>query len=452
MGTFIGQVVGFAIIVWLLNKYAVPPIRTAMRKHQEAVRAALAESTAAADRLTSADEEHAKSIEAARTEGARVTEDARNDSVRIAELAREQAAADAERIKAQGSQQVNMLHQQKIRELRGDLGAESVRRAESLVRAHVADPTAQSETVDRFLGELEDMAESGTTSTAVAEVGAPLKLRAASRESLAAVVDKFDQVTASMGIDELGTVADDLAAVAKLLTRETTLAKHLAKPADDTHEGSPQVRLARSLFQGKISGPAYEIVETAIAQRWSADHDLIGSIEHVARLALLARADRYRDAEVVEDELFRFGRILDGQPQLSSLLSDYTVPAEQRVALLDKVLDRAGSVNSVTRALLTQTVELLRGERADESVDELAELAVVRRGEVVAHVSAAADLTDSQRTRLVDVLRRIYNHPVSLQLEIDPALLGGLQVTVGDEVIDGSISSRLAAARTGLPD
>jgi F-type H+-transporting ATPase subunit delta len=61
-------------------------------------------------------------------------------------------------------------------------------------------------------------------------------------------------------------------------------------------------------------------------------------------------------------------------------------------------------------------------------------------------------LTDTQRTRLATVLSRIYSHPVAVQLNIDPALLGGLQIAVGDEVIDGSISSRLTAARTGLPD
>ena len=134
------------------------------------------------------------------------------------------------------------------------------------------------------------------------------------------------------------------------------------------------------------------------------------------------------------------------------MLGEYTVPAEQRVDLLNKVLDRVGSVNSVTRSLLSQTVELLRGERADETIDELAELAILRRGELVANIAAAADLTDSQRTRLADVLARIYGHTVALRLEIDPELLGGLQITVGDEVIDGAISSRLVAARTGLPD
>ena len=153
----------------------------------------------------------------------------------------------------------------------------------------------------------------------------------------------------------------------------------------------------------------------------------------------------------MEDQLFRFGRILDAQPKLNSLLSDYTTPADGRVALLDKVLE-GDDVNPTAKALLAQTVRLLRGERADEAVVDLAELAVARRGEVVAHVTAAAELSDAQHTRLSEVLTRIYGHPVAVQLHVDPDLLGGLSITVGDEVIDGSIASRLAAAESQLPD
>ena len=67
-------------------------------------------------------------------------------------------------------------------------------------------------------------------------------------------------------------------------------------------------------------------------------------------------------------------------------------------------------------------------------------------------MAAAAELSDAQRHRLSDVLARIYHTPVSLQLIVDPELLGGLAVAVGDEVIDGTLSSRLAAAATKLPD
>jgi F-type H+-transporting ATPase subunit delta len=95
---------------------------------------------------------------------------------------------------------------------------------------------------------------------------------------------------------------------------------------------------------------------------------------------------------------------------------------------------------------------LLHGERADEAVRELANLAVSRRGEVVAHVSAASELTDAQGDRLTELLTRIYGHPVSLQLDVNSKLLGGLTIAVGDEVIDGSLASKLAAAETHLPD
>jgi F-type H+-transporting ATPase subunit delta len=227
------------------------------------------------------------------------------------------------------------------------------------------------------------------------------------------------------------------------------LAKHLADPTDNAE---PKVRLAQRLFGDKISPAAQELLKTAVSQRWSAEANLVDALEHVARLALLSRADAGGEGEAVEDQLFRFGRVLDAQPRLSNLLSDTTTSAEGRVALLRKVLDTAGDVNETAAALLAQTVELLRGERADAAVADLAELAVVRRGEVVAHVTAAADLSDQQRTRLAEVLGRIYSHPVAIQLNVDPAVLGGLLITVGDEVIDGSISSRLAAARSGLPD
>jgi ATP synthase F1 delta subunit len=164
----------------------------------------------------------------------------------------------------------------------------------------------------------------------------------------------------------------------------------------------------------------------------------------------LVRAERDDQIEDVEDQLFRFSRILDSQPHLTSLLSDYSAPLDARITLLNNVLRRRASQTAAD--LLRQTIELLHGERADDAVRELAELAVSRRGEVVAEVRAATDLSDAQSERLTELLTRIYGHPVSVQLETKPALLGGLTIAVGDEVIDGSLASKLAAAETHLPD
>ncbi|QZT61455.1 F0F1 ATP synthase subunit B/delta [Mycolicibacterium austroafricanum] len=445
MSIFIGQLIGFAVIVFILVKWVVPPVKGLMQKQQEAVRVALAESAEAGKKLADADAMHAKAVEDAKAAGAKVTEEAQQDSQRITAQLAEQADAEAERIKVQGAQQVQLMRQQLIRQLRSGLGSESVQKAEEIVRNYVSDPAAQSSTVDRFLDELDAMAPS----SAVLEAGASLNLRAASREALAELVKKFESVAESADSAALSALADNLSAVARLLLTSATLDKHLAEPTGDS---AAKVRLLERVFGGKVDDKTMDLLKTAVAQRWSTEGNLIDAVEHVARLALLVRAERDGQSEEVEDQLFRFGRVLDAQSQLSRLLADPVIPADKRVALLKKVLDSGGGVNPIAEALLTQTVELIRGASADDAVNDLAELAVARRGEAVAQVTAAADLSDAQRTRLTEVLSRIYGTPVSIQLEVDPEVLGGLLITVGDEVIDGSISSRLAAARTGLPD
>ncbi len=446
MSTFIGQLIGFALIVLLIWRYVVPPVRKLMTDRQDVVRRELAESAAAADRLAEASRAHSKAKEDAHAEAKRVTEEAKVDAKRIGEQLREQADSDVERIKAQGVKQVELARAQLIRQLRQDVGAESVRRAGELVRGYVAEPSQQAATVDRFLDDLDAMAPSK------AEVQYPVatKMRSASRDALTDLSKQFAELAEGLDDQGLSTLADDLTSVAAILIHETVVTRYLTLPAEDA---SPRVRLIERLLSGKIGEPALEILKSAVSERWSDEADLIDSIELLSRQAVLIRAERAGHADDVEDELFRFSRILDAQPRLSILLGDYEVAADTRLGLLRNVLDGAGSaVNPATADLLSKTVQLLRGQSAENAVQGLAEVAVARRGEVVAHVSAAAELSDTQRTRLTEVLSRIYGHPVTAQLHTDPELLGGLAISVGDEIIDGTLSSRLAAAQTQLPD
>ena len=447
MLTFIGQLIGFAVIVWLVWRYVVPPVRRLMTNRQETVRKQLEDSASAVKRLEESKQAHEKALREAEAEAKSIVEEARADARSIAEQLSAQADAEVERVKVQGQQHIQLLRAQFIRQLRQDLGVEAVRRAGELVRDHVSDPDAQSQTVDRFLDELDAMAPS----TMVIDDPATDKLRAASRQALSRLVTRFNEVTAGLHDEsQLTSLAQDLAAVTKLLTREMILTRHLADPTDDP---APKVRMVESLLGGHVGDPALEIIKVAVSGRWSSDANLLDAIEHAARLALLVRAERAGDADEVEEQLFRFGRILDSEPQLSTLLSDYSRPADGRVRLLKNVLGRSRGVNPTTEGLLAQTVELIRGDqRADEEVTALAQLAVARRGEVVADVTAAAQLSDAQRDRLGRLLSRIYGRPVSVQLRIDPGLLGGLTISVGDEVVDGALSSRLAAARDHLPD
>jgi ATP synthase F0 subunit b/ATP synthase F1 delta subunit len=446
MSTFIGQLIGFALIVFLVVRYVVPPVRNLMTAQQSAVRQQLADSAAAADRLTESTTAHSKAVEAAKEEAKRVVEEAKTDAGRITEQLQAQADVEAERIKAQGVSQVELLRTQLTRQLRLELGHESVRQAGELVRNYVADADQQSATVDRFLDELDDMAP------APAEVEHPLlkKMRSASRLALRTLSDRFSDLAKDLDNNALTRLSGELVSVARMLDREIVVTRYLAEGAEDA---APRVRLIERLVSGEVGDATLDVLRAAVSERWSANSDLIDAIQHVSRQALLEVAEREDRVDDVEDQLFRFSRVLEAQPRLGILLGDYAAPAEGRVGLLRKVLDNAsGRVNPIARALLSQTVELLRGESAEEAFKFLAEVAVARRGEIVAQVGAAAELSDAQRTRLTEVLSRIYGHPVTVHLQIDAELLGGLLIAVADEVIDGTLASRLAAAKAQLPD
>ncbi|MFL6142261.1 MAG: F0F1 ATP synthase subunit delta [Labedaea sp.] len=267
----------------------------------------------------------------------------------------------------------------------------------------------------------------------------------ASRESLLAARARYEDLIAEASTAALRTLSDDLFAVAGVLGGERTLRRHLADPATAEEQ---RRRLADTVFGGKVSDSAMETLHGLVSSRWSTGGDLVDVIETLARHAALAVAERDNALEEVEDELFRFGRVLTAEPVLRDLLANAARPADGRLALLNQVLD--GKVNPVTLQLLEQAVRAPRGRNLDALVERLAQLAAERRGRSVALVTAAAPLAAAQERRLAEDLSRIYGRAIDVQVELDPQLLGGLVIRVGDELIDGSVAARLAAARQQL--
>ncbi|MBV8182100.1 MAG: F0F1 ATP synthase subunit B/delta, partial [Mycobacterium sp.] len=342
MSTFIGNLIGFAVIIWLVRRYVAPPVRRLMTGRQEQLRKQLQESAEAKRRLAGAKDAHANAVEEAKVKAQRLIEQAHADARHIAEQMREQAEAEAERVKAQGAQHIRLFYAQFVRKLREDAGMESIRRTSELVRDHVSDRRAQSATVDRFLDDLDAMAPSKAV---VLEDPATTSMRPASRKALCTLVDRFDEVAHALDGHDLSSLSDDLAAVTELLTRQASLIRHLADPADDP---APKLSLLEEVLGGEIGAAALEVCNSAVSARWSAGADLVDGIEHVAQLALLVRAERDGVVDELEDQLFWFGRVLDAQPRLTTLLSDYTAPASSRVKLLNSILDGPFDVNSIT--------------------------------------------------------------------------------------------------------
>jgi F-type H+-transporting ATPase subunit delta len=272
-------------------------------------------------------------------------------------------------------------------------------------------------------------------------------MQPASRESLAAAAQRLDSYVDGASAADLQRLGDDLFAVLRLLLAEPAIRRHLADPAVPAAARSS---LADRLLNGKIGRAALDTVSELASARWSRSVDLVDSVEALARRATLAVAEKNGSLDDVEDELFRFGRILDREPRLAALLADRGAPADQRVALLRDVL--GGKVSPVTAMLLEQAVRSSRTGSLDLVAQELAELAAECRDRYVAHVRTPVALTPQQEQRLTETLSRLYGRSISLQIEPDPYLLGGLVVRVGGEVIDGSVAGRLGAARRNLPD
>ncbi len=244
---------------------------------------------------------------------------------------------------------------------------------------------------------------------------------------------------------ELLALADELFAVARLLDGQLTLRRALSDPA-----GRPEDRagLARRLFGGKLSATALDLVEVVARQRWSRPPDLVEAFTTLAPEASLDAADTRGELESVEDELFRFGRIVVGDRELARILSDRKAPAEGRSALLDRLV--SGRVSPVTEQLLRNVLTGPHAGHAENVIERLSEAASRRRGRSVARVTSAVPLTPAQEQRLTEVLGRLYGRTIGLQVTVDPSVVGGLVVQVGDEVIDGSIAHRLEAAERRL--
>lgn len=264
-------------------------------------------------------------------------------------------------------------------------------------------------------------------------------MRGASRETLQQAQESLAALTAVASTD-VTALSDDLAAVGAALDGDVSLRRLLTDPSRDPQQ---RAALVSALLTGKLGEPAVELVVGMVRGRWSQPRDLADAVDVLATEAELALAERAGALDAVEDDLFRFGRILAAEPELAAGLSE-RIPAAQRTALVDSLL--AGKANPSALRLIRRLVAAPRGRSVVAGVEELSRIAAARRERLTALVTAAVPLTEAQRDRLSGILARAYGREVRLNVELDQELIGGMTIRIGDDIIDGSIAGRLAEA------
>ncbi|RMI35287.1 F0F1 ATP synthase subunit B family protein [Nocardia stercoris] len=157
---FISQLFGFAVILFVIMRYVAPVVRKAMAKTQDAVAAQLADSTEAAARLASARKAYESAIAEAQKELEELRADAQADAEFIIAQMRDAAAEEVERVRRHGREQINQYRRQLVRDLTTEMTLSMLERTEEKVRVLLAAPQSQAESVDRFIHELESLAES----------------------------------------------------------------------------------------------------------------------------------------------------------------------------------------------------------------------------------------------------------------------------------------------------
>jgi len=261
-------------------------------------------------------------------------------------------------------------------------------------------------------------------------------LRGASAEALA---ELRQRVTRARTLDEAATLGTQLFGVAALVRRDVGLRRALT---DNSVEGETKAGLARAVFGQALDEPALELVADAASRRWVSSRDLPDALEQLAVTATVRSAGA--NGERVGDELFAVRRLIDDNPPLRRALRDQTRAASDRSNLLLGLLE--GRTLPATAVLVGQAVAREQGN-VDTVLAEYLDLAAAALDETVATVHTARALSTEEQKRLAEALTKQYGRSVQLHVVVEPDLVGGLRVEVGDDVIDGTVASRLDDAR-----
>jgi F-type H+-transporting ATPase subunit delta len=267
-----------------------------------------------------------------------------------------------------------------------------------------------------------------------------------SREAYRAALARFDESIGALP-DGAGSteVSDGLYAVADLLDREPSLRRALTDPASSP---ASRQQLVDSLLGAQLPRLPLSVVRDLVADRWASGTDLRDALELLAANAALRAAEGEGVLDDVEDELFRFARVVEREPALRAALTDPALPEDRKTGLLQTLV--GAQARPATLRLLTVAVTRPRGRSLETALEELSRLAAQRRERLVAQVRVARPLDPAHEQRLGAALARLYGREVQLQVDVDPAVLGGVQVRVGDEVLDGTVERRLTTVHRRL--
>jgi F-type H+-transporting ATPase subunit delta len=271
-----------------------------------------------------------------------------------------------------------------------------------------------------------------------------IHLGGSSRQSLVAARAKLDAAVKGATADSAAKLSSELFLAAEVLASNVPLRRAFA---DMSRDAASKGTLVKDLF-GKTLGSAALTVLTDVATlRWSAGGDVVYVLEQLAIEAEGTAANINGELDRVEDELFEISRVIAENFELrKALVGPGSTSAKS--TLVSDVLGKKASESTVR--LAAALVTSLRGRSIEAGFADYLSALANRRNRLIANVRVAVAITDTQKVRLAQAIEKQVGQPIRVNIQVDPTLIGGVSVKFADELVDGSISNRLAGAGRAL--
>ena len=266
-----------------------------------------------------------------------------------------------------------------------------------------------------------------------------------SRQSLASLRGTLDEQLKGVSSADCTAISHDLFLVLASLNSSIGLRRAFTDPSRDAASKSA---LIADLFGKSVSKSAIALLEAAVSLRWSSPVDVASAVEQLAIESEATAANADNTLDRLQEELFAFETLLEQNTDLRGAVSINNVEAAHKSELLSALL--GNKVAPSTLRLVTELVNALNGRNIELVIDLYIQSVAARRNRAIAVVRTRSELSTAQTEKLVALLTKQMGQPVHLNVDIDPTVLGGLSIRFKDEMIDGTISTRVAEAGRAL--
>jgi F-type H+-transporting ATPase subunit delta len=271
-----------------------------------------------------------------------------------------------------------------------------------------------------------------------------IHLGGSSRQSLVAARAKLDAAVKGATADSAAKLSSELFLAAEVLASNVPLRRAFA---DMSRDASSKATLVKDLFGKTVGGAALSLLADVATLRWSSGGDIVYVLEQLAIEAEGSAANINGELDRVEDELFEISRVIAENFELRKALVGPGTPSAKSTLVSD-VLSKRASASTVRLAASLATS--LRGRSIEAGFADYLSALANRRNRLIANVRVAAAITDTQKVRLAQAIEKQVGQPIRVNIQVDPSIIGGVSVKFADELVDGSISNRLAGAGRAL--